>query len=123
MTTADLEQGKLFRPKFDGNGLLTGVVVDSRTNAILMVAFLNEEALDATRRTGLAHFYSRSRQQLWRKGETSGNTLHVVRIRVDCDQDALIFECEPAGPTCHTGADTCFYRILENGNLRRDDLP
>lgn len=82
-----------------------------------MVAFMNEEALAKTRATGIAHFWSRSRQSLWQKGETSGNTLHVKQIRVDCDQDALVLVVEPKGPACHTGATSCFYRILDNDTL------
>lgn len=106
-----------FAPKYDANGLLTGVVVHHITKEVLMVAFLNEQAVAATRDTGLAHFYSRSRQQQWCKGETSGNVLRVKRILVDCDQDALVLECEPAGPVCHTGASDCFYRELKDGKL------
>lgn len=117
---AAIELGSAFMPKFDANGLLTGVVVDAASKDVLMVAFLNRAALDATLETGLAHFWSRSRQSLWCKGETSGNTLRVEQIRVDCDQDALVLVCAAAGPACHTGARSCFYRVLENGNLRRD---
>lgn len=114
------EAGTQFMPKFDANGLLTGVVVDAHSGAVLMVAHLNQEALDATQRTGLAHFYSRSRKALWCKGETSGNTLRVQEVRVDCDQDALVMVCEPAGPACHTGARSCFYRVLDQGRLVHD---
>lgn len=117
---AAIELGSAFKPKFDANGLLTGVVVDAATKDVLMVAFLNQAAVDATLETGLAHFWSRSRQTLWCKGETSGNTLRVEQIRVDCDQDALVLVCAPAGAACHTGARSCFYRVLENGDLRRD---
>ncbi|MGB3737798.1 MAG: phosphoribosyl-AMP cyclohydrolase [Pontixanthobacter sp.] len=115
--TADRETGQTFLPKFDAAGLIVGIVTDRATKAILMVAFLDREALDATRETGLAHFHSRSRQRLWFKGETSGNVLRVHRILVDCDQDALILECDPAGPACHTGAVSCFYRELEDDAL------
>lgn len=113
------EQGNRLMPKFDDKGLMTGVVVDHHTKQVLMVAFLNEEAFAKTQGTGLAHFYSRSRKSLWCKGETSGNTLKVVRMMTDCDQDALILECEPAGPSCHTGAVSCFYREVDGENLRR----
>jgi len=82
-----------------------------------MVAFMNAEALELTVSTGIAHFYSRSRQRLWMKGESSGHTLAVKEIRVDCDQDALVVIAEPAGPTCHTGARSCFYRKLVGGAL------
>lgn len=112
------ETGDEFLPKFGADGLLTGVVVDATTREVLMVAHLDAEALAATRETGLAHFHSRSRGKLWCKGETSGNVLRVREIRVDCDQDALVIVAEPAGPACHTGARSCFYRKLEgNGAL------
>ena len=107
-----------FEPKFDANGLLTAVVVDAQSKAVLMVAFMDAEALAATRASGFAHFHSRSRGRLWKKGESSGNVLAVERILVDCDQDAVILECRPAGPTCHTGADSCFFRVLEGDVLR-----
>ena len=93
---------------FDDRGLVPGIVQDAGTGRVLMVAYLDEEALDATVRTGEAHFWSRSRGKLWRKGETSGNTMTVRRIRPDCDRDALLIEVDPAGPACHTGAETCF---------------
>ena len=107
-----------FRPKFDAQGLLSATVVDSVTKAVLMVAFMDEEALAATRETGFAHFHSRSRGRLWKKGESSGNVLAVERLLVDCDQDALVLECRPAGPACHTGADSCFFREVEGDVLR-----
>ena len=106
-------------PKFDDRGLLTAVVTDSSSGEVLMVAFMNEEALTLTQETGVAHFWSRSRQALWKKGETSGNTLQVDEVLVDCDQDALVLRCTPAGPTCHTGAVSCFYRKLEDEGLTR----
>lgn len=116
--TEDRETGSEFMPKFDSNGLLTAVVTSADTKDVLMVAMMNQVAIDRTRETGLAHFYSRSRGQLWMKGETSGNTLTVETILVDCDQDALILECTPAGPTCHTGAPECFYRELGVDGLK-----
>lgn len=100
-------------PRFDAAGLITAVVQDAASGAVLMVAHMNAEALARTRESGLAHFHSRSRGRLWLKGETSGNTLAVRSIRVDCDQDAVLLAVEPAGPACHTGAATCFYRRLE----------
>ena len=90
---------------------------DSATGEVLMLAFMDAEALDRTMQTGLAHFHSRSRGTLWQKGETSGNVLHVEQILVDCDQDALVLKVRPAGPACHTGRRTCFYRRLEDGSL------
>lgn len=112
------ETGQAFMPKLDANGLLSAVVVNAATREILMVAFMDEEAIAATQSTGLAHFHSRSRGKLWQKGESSGNVLKVREILVDCDQDALVLMCEPAGPTCHTGATSCFYRRLEDGVLQ-----
>ena len=105
-------------PKFDDKGLLTAVVVHHETRAVLMVGFMDQVALDATRETGLAHFHSRSRGKLWQKGESSGHVLKVEEILVDCDQDALVLSCRPAGPTCHTGAPSCFYRRLDGDVLQ-----
>jgi len=114
------ETGLTLDPKYDANGLITAVVTDVASGALLMVAHMNAEALAATLSTQYAHFWSRSRSRLWRKGEESGHVLHVVEIRVDCDQDAIWLTCRPAGPTCHTGSATCFYRRVENGALVRD---
>jgi phosphoribosyl-AMP cyclohydrolase len=113
------EQGAAFLPKFDSAGLLSAVVQDSASGEVLMVAFMDREALDATRGTGLAHFRSRSRGRLWKKGESSGNVLHVEAILVDCDQDALVLKVRPAGPACHTGERSCFYRALDGDALSR----
>jgi phosphoribosyl-AMP cyclohydrolase len=107
------EQGATFAPIFDAAGLLTAVVVDARSHAVLVVAHMNREALEATLATGNVTFWSRSRARLWMKGETSGNVLKVAEVLVDCDQDALVIRAHPAGPTCHTGATSCFYRRLE----------
>ncbi len=107
-----------FTPKFDAHGLLTAVVVGAGDNRVLMVAFMDAEALEATRRTKFAHFHSRSRGKLWKKGETSGNVLAIEEILVDCDQDALVLRCRPTGPTCHTGAETCFFQRLDGDCLR-----
>lgn len=106
-----------FAPKYDLQGLLTAVVVHHETGAPLMVAHMNAEAIARTRETGIAHFWSRSRQALWMKGETSGNTLAVKAIWVDCDQDCLWLKAEPAGPACHTGAESCFFRKVEGDLL------
>ncbi len=108
-------------PKFDATGLLSAVVQHVDTGEILMLAFMDNEALAATRKTGIAHFYSRSRGKLWMKGETSGNTLQVETILVDCDQDAVVLKARPAGPACHTGARSCFYRKLTGDRLERID--
>jgi phosphoribosyl-ATP pyrophosphohydrolase/phosphoribosyl-AMP cyclohydrolase len=93
---------------FDANGLLPVVVQDRASGDVLMVAWANAEALETTAETGLAHFWSRSRQQMWRKGETSGNGLKVVEVRADCDRDTLLLVVDPEGPACHTGSRTCF---------------
>jgi phosphoribosyl-ATP pyrophosphohydrolase/phosphoribosyl-AMP cyclohydrolase len=97
-------------PTFDDNGLIPCVVQDARTGEVLTLAYMNDEALARTRETGETHFWSRSRQELWHKGETSGNVQRVQRLRYDCDADALIALVDPAGPACHTGERTCFYR-------------
>ncbi|WP_414713347.1 phosphoribosyl-AMP cyclohydrolase [Sphingomonas sp.] len=115
------EQGRQLQPRWNANGLVTGVVTDAGTGELLMVAHLNEEALRLTLATGEAHFWSRSRGQLWKKGETSGNVLRIGEVRVDCDQDALWLRVEPAGPACHTGERSCFYRrVNPDGSLERD---
>ncbi|MBU6268853.1 MAG: phosphoribosyl-AMP cyclohydrolase [Sphingomonadales bacterium] len=113
------ENGKAFMPRFDDKGLLTAIALDSQTRDVLMVAFMDETALAKTRETGLAHFHSRSRGRLWLKGETSGHFLRVQEIRVDCDQDALVLLVRPEGPACHTGATSCFYRVLHDDRLER----
>lgn len=102
-----------FLPRFDAAGLVTVIVTDADSHVLLMVAHMNEEAIAITRETGQAHFWSRSRGSLWRKGETSGNGLTMVEMRVDCDQDALLLRVKPAGPACHTGRRSCFYRRVE----------
>lgn len=116
------ESGAAFLPKFDERGLLCAVAVDSVGGEVLMVAFMNAEALQATRETGFAHFHSRSRGRLWKKGETSGHVLAVEEILVDCDQDTLVLRCRPAGPACHTGEQSCFYRALDGSTLRRVNI-
>ena len=114
---SDREKGTAFLPRFDAQGLLIAIAVDSTTREILMVAYMDAEALAKTRETGLAHFHSRSRGRLWLKGETSGHFLRVQETRVDCDQDALVMLVKPEGPACHTGATSCFYRKLEGDEL------
>lgn len=113
------ESGTQFMPRFDKAGLITAIAQDSASGAILMVAFMDAEALAKTRETGLAHFHSRSRGRLWLKGETSGHFLRVEEIRLDCDQDALLMLVRPEGPACHTGATSCFYRRLNGDVLER----
>jgi phosphoribosyl-AMP cyclohydrolase len=99
--------------KWDDRGLITAVVQDATTNAVLMVAWMNADALRLTEESGEAHFWSRSRNELWHKGATSGNVMRVVELRVDCDADTLLLRVDPAGPACHTGATSCFYRTLD----------
>lgn len=111
------ETGTVLDPNWDAAGLITGVVTDAATGALLMVAHLDAQALALTQTTGEAHFWSRSRGRIWRKGEQSGNVLRVVELRIDCDQDALWIRAEPTGPTCHTGAMSCFYRRVVDGEL------
>jgi len=96
--------------RFDEHGLAPCVMQDAATGEVLTLAYLNEEALRRTRETGEMHFWSRSRRELWRKGETSGNTMRVRALRYDCDEDALVALVDPGGPACHTGERTCFYR-------------
>src|ERR1043166_3069199 len=106
----------LAEPTYDERGLVSCIVQDAVTDVVLMLAWMNAEALRLTRETGAVHFWSRSRQSLWKKGETSGNTLSVVDIRIDCDADTILVRARPAGPTCHTGATTCFYRNLDGAD-------
>jgi phosphoribosyl-AMP cyclohydrolase len=120
LTPDEREGGTIFAPQFDVTGLVTAVVVDAASGAVLVVAHMNREALDATLASGRVHFWSRSRGKLWLKGETSGHFLDVEEMLVDCDQDALVIRARPAGPTCHTGATSCFYRRVEAG---ADDEP
>lgn len=112
---AVLEEGDVLSPRFDANGLVTAITVDAADGAVLMLAHMNEEALALTIDTGIAHYWSRSRNSLWKKGETSGNLQHVEEIRLDCDQDAVLLKVRVAGhdATCHTGRRSCFYRRVE----------
>jgi phosphoribosyl-AMP cyclohydrolase len=97
---------------FDANGLIPAIVQDVETNEVLMLAFMNKEALRLTLEKGETYFWSRSRQEIWHKGATSGNFQRVVELRVDCDEDTLLIRVHPSGPACHTGERTCFYRAL-----------
>ncbi len=100
--------------KLDAQGLLAAVIQDAATGQVLMVGYMNPESLKLTLKEGRAWFWSRSRQKLWLKGETSGNFLKVIEVRIDCDADAVLVRCTPAGPTCHTGETSCFYRIISS---------
>ena len=114
---ADIEEGSVFAPKFDAEGLIPVVTTSAKTGEVLMLAYMNEEALTRTIETGEAHYWSRTRGGLWRKGEVSGNTQRVVELRTDCDQDAIWLKVEMAGAgaCCHTGRRSCFYRALPVG--------
>lgn len=113
-TPETIESGDVFQPKFDVNGLIPAIVTDTQTGTVLMFAHMNSEALRLTLETGNVHFWSRSRQKLWKKGEDSGNVLTVSEIRTDCDQDVILIAASVAGAgvACHTGAKSCFYRTL-----------
>jgi phosphoribosyl-ATP pyrophosphohydrolase/phosphoribosyl-AMP cyclohydrolase len=109
--------------RFDEHGLVPCVSQDWRTGEVLTLAYMNEEALRRTRESGEIHFFSRSRGELWRKGETSGNVQRVRQLRFDCDGDAIVALVEPAGPTCHTGERSCFYRVLGGSADPAPDAP
>jgi len=112
-TTEQVEEGRAFAPKFDADGLIACVVTDASSGEVLMLAHMNAEALAKTITTGEAWFYSRSREKLWKKGETSGHVQRVLEMRVDCDQDALWIRVEQIGAAaCHTGRKSCFYRAV-----------
>ena len=117
--TLALERGALLAPRFDAQGLIAAVATHAQTGEVLMLAWMDSQALKATLDTGQAHYFSRSRQTLWRKGETSGQTQTVTEIRVDCDQDAVWLKVLPAGDggACHVGFRSCFYRVVESGML------
>lgn len=105
------------RPRFDENGLIAAIAQDAGTGEVLMLAWMNAEALAKTLQTGRATYWSRSRGALWVKGETSGHTQEVIELRVDCDQDAVLLKVRQTGGACHTHRESCFYRRIENGAL------
>jgi phosphoribosyl-AMP cyclohydrolase len=113
-----LEEGPEFAPKFSSDGLVTCVTIDADDGAVLMVAHMNAEALEKTLASGVVHYWSRARQTLWRKGDTSGQTQTLVELRVDCDQDALLARVRVGGDggACHTGRRSCFYRRVEGAD-------
>jgi phosphoribosyl-AMP cyclohydrolase len=122
--TVDTEHGAIFAPKFDADGLLPAIVSDAASGEVLMFAWMNADALRLTIDTRIAHFWTRSRRKIWRKGETSGNELAVVRMKTDCDQDVVWLQVQisGAGAACHTGARSCFYReILPPAQLKPTD--
>lgn len=114
VSKSELDSSTVFRPRFDKDGLITAIATDARDNTILMVAHMNEVSLRLTLETGIAHYWSRSRGKLWKKGETSGNMQEIVEIRTDCDQDVLLLRVNTldTGANCHTGRKSCFYRTL-----------
>ena len=124
---AGIEEAGRFTPRFDDNGLIPCVTVDAKTGDVIMLAWMNAEALRLTLESGLVHYWSRSRGEIWKKGETSGATQRVVEVLADCDQDALLVRAEigQRRGTCHTGRDTCFYRrvALGSGPLERSFKP
>ncbi|MFQ5564600.1 MAG: phosphoribosyl-AMP cyclohydrolase [Parvularculaceae bacterium] len=113
---APIEETTRFAPKFGADGLVPAVAVEAESGKLLMLAWMNEEALQKTLQTGEAWYWSRARGKLWRKGETSGNGQKVVEIRTDCDQDAIELAVEQTGPACHTGRRSCFYRVVRSGD-------
>ena len=117
--TPTLERGAVLAPRFDAAGLIAAVTIHAETGEVLMLAWMNDEALRLTLDTGQAHYFSRSRKQLWKKGETSGQIQTVTEIRVDCDQDAVLLKVIPAGDggACHVGFRSCFYRVVVDGAL------
>jgi phosphoribosyl-ATP pyrophosphohydrolase/phosphoribosyl-AMP cyclohydrolase len=124
--TTHASEALLAAVKLDADGLVPVIAQEARTGMVRMFAWANRDALAATLATGVAHFWSRSRQASWRKGETSGNTLVVREVRLDCDGDVVLYLCDPEGPSCHTGATSCFYRKVgdaADGALVEDDGP
>lgn len=120
-----LERGNALAPRFNAEGLVVAVAQHADTGEILMLAWMNDQALKLTVETGVAHYFSRSRNALWKKGETSGQLQDVVELRVDCDQDAVLIKVRPRGDggACHVGFRSCFYRVLENGQLVEREAP
>ena len=121
---SELETGTVFSPKFDENGILPAIATDAKTGDVLMLAYMNEQALALSIETGIAHYWSRSRNQLWKKGETSGNMQTIIELRTDCDQDAIWMKVEQMGigAACHVGYKTCFYRAVPTGAAPTPEL-
>ena len=118
-TTAELERGAVLAPRFNADGLVAAIATDADSGEVLMFAWMNAEALRRTLDSGSAWYFSRSRNELWHKGETSGQLQTVVEMRIDCDQDAILLKVRVAGDggACHVGFRSCFYRVVENGAL------
>jgi Phosphoribosyl-AMP cyclohydrolase len=125
LSHAELEEGTAFAPRFDAAGLVTVVTVEAGSNDVLMLAHMNAQALSLTLETGIAHYWSRSRSKIWKKGETSGELQQVVELRTDCDQDAIVLLVNQAGrgAACHTGRKSCFYRraVVADGAVSLED--
>ena len=120
-----IEEGSEFAPRFDDNGLVTAIAVEAASGAVLMLAHMNAEALRLTLETGEVHYFSRSRNRLWKKGETSGEVQKLIRLATDCDQDVVLLTVEQTGrgAACHTGRKSCFYRVLDHGQLKDTGEP
>jgi phosphoribosyl-AMP cyclohydrolase len=118
-TKAALERGETLAPSFNADGLIAAILQHAETGEVLMIGWMNAEALRATLDTGEIHFFSRARQELWRKGETSGQVQKLIELRIDCDQDAVLARVLPQGDggVCHVGFRSCFYRVVEDGKL------
>ena len=117
LSGSDQDETRELRPKFDASGLVAAIAQDAETGEVLMLAWMNAEALRRTLETGRATYWSRSRGEIWVKGETSGHIQEVVEIRVDCDQDAVLLKVRQTGGACHTGRESCFYRIADASGL------
>lgn len=122
LSHAEQEEGTVFVPRFDAHGLVTAVAQEAGSNRVLMVAHMNAEALRLTLETGTVHYYSRSRQKIWKKGESSGEIQRLIEMRTDCDQDVVLMLVEQTGrgAACHTGRKSCFYRVVEDAQTLRD---
>ena len=114
---ADQDECLELRPRFNADGLITAVAQDADSGEVLMLAWMNAEALQLTLTSGRAVYWSRSRQELWRKGDTSGHTQEIVEVRIDCDQDAVLLKVRQKGGACHTGRPSCFYRIADDSGI------
>jgi len=117
LSGTEQDETRELRPKFNADGLIAAIAQDAESSDVLMLAWMNAEALQATIETGRATYWSRSRQELWVKGETSGNVQEIVEVRIDCDQDAVLLKVNQTGGACHTGRPACFYRIVDETGL------
>lgn len=120
LSGSDQDETVELRPKFGTDGLIAAIAQDADTGEVLMLAWMNAEALEQTLATGRAVYWSRSRKELWRKGDTTGHEQHIVEVRVDCDQDAVLLKVRQTGAACHTGRRACFYRIASPAGLTKD---